>query len=74
MTERAFVVYIGRLLGVSVRLLVLALLVSCTPDASVDPTAEPIGAYDPLDWVDPIVGTGGLGAQVAAVNPARLHR
>lgn len=46
---------------------------SCTPDdpaQTVDPTAAPIGAYDPLPWVDPMVGTDGLGAQVAAVTPA----
>ncbi len=54
------------------RLVVLALLVSCTPeseDPTVDSTSEPIADYDPLEWVDPMVGTGGLAAQVAAVSP-----
>ncbi|MFM2161475.1 MAG: hypothetical protein RLZZ383_987 [Pseudomonadota bacterium] len=35
----------------------------------VDPSAEPIAAYDPLEWVDPFIATGGEGAEIANVNP-----
>lgn len=49
----------------------LALLVACPgPEAEVDSTVEPIADYDPLELVDPLIGTGGLAAQVAAVTPA----
>lgn len=34
-----------------------------------DPSLTPIEAYDPLTYVDPIIGTGGLAAQIASVNP-----
>ncbi len=33
------------------------------------PAAGPIEAYDPVDYVDPFIGTGGEGAQIANVNP-----
>ncbi len=51
---------------------------SCTPsgDDPVDTDRDaaqaaftPIEAYDPLAWVDPKIGTGGVGAEVASVSP-----
>jgi len=50
------------------RFLVLAIgLVACKPDA--DPSSMPIEAYDPVALVDPFIATGGVGAQIANVNP-----
>lgn len=50
-----------------------ALLVACQADpdmdAPLDPSTAPIEAYDPLDLVDPLIGTGGEGAEIANVNP-----
>ncbi len=39
------------------------------PPPPVDGSLDPVEAYDPLDLVDPIVGTGGTGAEIANVNP-----
>ncbi|MEZ4315920.1 MAG: GH92 family glycosyl hydrolase [Myxococcota bacterium] len=53
-----------------IMLFALALL-GCTPDKP-DPDDGPpaaIEAYDPVDFVDPFIGTGGIGAQVASVSP-----
>lgn len=52
--------------------LLASLLVACTPDPvvePVDPTSVSIEPYDPLALVDPFIGTGGIGAQIANVNP-----
>ena len=55
-------------------MLPLALLLACSgpdtdTDTPVDASADPIEAYDPLPWVDPLIGTGGIGAGIGAVNP-----
>lgn len=47
----------------------LPLLSACAGEPS-DPSARPIASYDPLDYVDPFIGTGGPGAAVASVTPA----
>jgi predicted alpha-1,2-mannosidase len=46
-------------------------LVGCSaePGADVQPWLEPITPYDPLQWVDPLIGTGGQAAQVTGVSP-----
>ncbi|MCB9675858.1 MAG: glycoside hydrolase family 92 protein [Alphaproteobacteria bacterium] len=50
-------------------LFALALL-ACKPEADETPVPSgPIDAYDPVDHVDPFIGTGGEGAQVASVSP-----
>jgi predicted alpha-1,2-mannosidase len=52
----------------------LALTVGCAgpdepPPTTEDPSAAAIEAYDPLPLVDPFIGSGGHGAQIANVNP-----
>ncbi|MBT3220655.1 MAG: hypothetical protein HN348_16335, partial [Proteobacteria bacterium] len=47
----------------------LLVLVACTPDDDDDPQSVelwdiPIEQYDPLDFVDPMIGTGGIGAAI----------
>lgn len=48
-------------------------LISCRseelPSVEDDPSLEPIVAYDPLDFVDPFIATGGIGAEIASVSP-----
>jgi predicted alpha-1,2-mannosidase len=34
-----------------------------------DSSLEPIAAYDSLDYVDPFIATGGIGAEIASVSP-----
>lgn len=46
--------------------MVWLLLVACRPPDQQDAPIEP---YDPLVWVDPFVGTGGVGFEVGSVNP-----
>lgn len=46
--------------------LVCALFIACT---SPDPSNTPVVDYDPLPLVDLSIGTGGLGGQIAALNP-----
>jgi len=52
-------------LSMGVPLLVL-LLAGCQPPPGDD---APIADYDPLEWVDPFIGTGGLGGEVIGLNP-----
>lgn len=47
-------------------LAVLLVAAACSPPHS---STEPIEAYDPLPYVDPFIGTGGLGAEVVGLNP-----
>ncbi|MFT4622215.1 MAG: putative alpha-1,2-mannosidase [Myxococcota bacterium] len=51
----------------------LILLLGCTkPEPAADPddgATDPIGWYEVLDFVDPFIGTGGIGAQVTGVGP-----
>jgi len=43
---------------------------SCKSTPPTEPVeGGPIEVYDPVDYVDPFIGTSGLGAQVANVNP-----
>ncbi len=54
------------------RALVLwAALAGCRdPDGASDPfRSDPIAPYDPLAYVDPFIGTGGIGAQVTGLTP-----
>ena len=44
--------------------MILLLALGCAPVES-----EPIAPYDPLPWIDPIIGSGGVGAEIANVNP-----
>ncbi len=46
----------------------LVCLLACRPDA-VDPSMTPIEPFDPLPFVDPMIATGGVAAQIANVNP-----
>ncbi|MEQ1501167.1 MAG: GH92 family glycosyl hydrolase, partial [Myxococcota bacterium] len=47
---------------------VLAELVACRDPEG--PASEPVRApYDPIDYVDPTIGTGGVGAQTTGVGP-----
>lgn len=48
--------------------MILALALGCRPDA-VEPPPVVYETYDPVDHVDPFIGTGGLGAQTTGVNP-----
>lgn len=51
-------------------LLALAALGCRNADEPADPwTSEPIEPYDPLEYVDPFIGTGGLGGQTTGVGP-----
>ncbi len=53
-------------------LVLLAALTGCKKDEpTVDPGAEsgPIEPYDPLQYVDPFIGTGGDAAQVTGMSP-----
>lgn len=43
------------------------LLAACNPPVDVDD--GPIAPYDPLPLVDPFIGTGGTGAEIASVSP-----
>lgn len=48
----------------------IAVLLACrTPDGPPTGTEPSYVPYDPVQYVDPFVGTGGLGAQVAGVSP-----
>ena len=49
------------------RCLLPLLLLACAADPV--PVDQPIAPYDPLPLVDPMIGTDGLGAQIANVNP-----
>ena len=51
-------------------LLFAAALVACTPLVESTSSSQPISPYDVLSYVDPFVGTGGIGAQVTAVSPS----
>ncbi len=59
------------------RWLLALLVLGCAPtptptdeEADTDDLSQaPIAAYDPLDWVDPFIATGGQGAEIANVNP-----
>lgn len=43
---------------------------ACQRNAADEPlVSSPIEPYDPLPFVDPMIGTDGLGAQIANVNP-----
>lgn len=50
-------------------MLAVALLLACRPGASGPPADPDFLPYDPLPYVDPLTGTGGIGAQVAGVTP-----
>ena len=39
------------------------------PESTLDASADPITAYDPLNYVDPFIATGGVGAEIASVSP-----
>jgi predicted alpha-1,2-mannosidase len=47
---------------------IAALLLACR-EAEPEPPAGSWPDYDPLDWVDPTIATGGQGAQVTGLNP-----
>lgn len=51
-------------------LVFLALVGGCKKSEPVpDEVSEPILPYDPLQYVDPFIGTGGIGGQVTGLNP-----
>jgi putative alpha-1,2-mannosidase len=54
---------------------VILLWIAChrEPPADPDTTAAPIDAYDPLEWVDPFIGTGGTAFDIGSVNPGALR-
>ena len=58
-------------MGPLILLLIGLLACRATSDEEplVDPSLEPIAAYDPLIFVDPFIATGGVGAEIASVSP-----
>ncbi len=50
--------------------IVLLLLGCAREDPAVVPGTAPIVPYDPLELVDPFIGTGGVFAQVTGMTPA----
>jgi predicted alpha-1,2-mannosidase len=51
--------------------LMMLVLAGCeAPSDEVPPAVDPpVAAYDPLPWVDPMIGTGGVGGEVIGLNP-----
>lgn len=50
------------------------LLLACkNAPPTEDASADPIAPYDPLEWVDPRIGSGGQGFEVGSVNPGPLR-
>ena len=53
------------------RSLLLAASLACAPS---EPSSDaPITPYDPLPYVNPFIGTGGLGAGIGALNPGAVR-
>ena len=52
---------------------VAVVMAGCTGAPSTDDITEaadvPVEVYDPVDWVDPFVATGGIGAEISSVSP-----